>query len=184
MTIDYNAMIAELRQAIEQHEKRISQLEDATRSAKKLPNIQTLSPDQCERIVKLRADLFCNQHAKQGTPKNDLKLFVWFDQKDGKSGHIKPLHFWLYPANRLDPTGESLLARLVQMCEPGWLVGCVTHKTNGTTKRKDHVAVIADTDLMIRIGDHDSWAFDSYQELKPSEEGNSPIARWYWNRPD
>jgi hypothetical protein len=181
-------MIAELMQIIEKPEMRISHVEDTTRPVTKLPVVQTLTPGQCNRIMKLRADLFYNQYAKQGTPKYDLKLFVWFDHKDGKSGHIKPLHFWLYQADRLDPTGESLLARLVQACEPEWLAGCLTHKINGTKKHKDHVAVRVNDTLMIRVGDQDEdfvvWTFDSFEELKVSEKGNSPIARWYWNRPD
>ena len=179
MTTDYDTKIAELQNTLADALTRIAQLEDATRPAKKLPVLQTLTTDHCNRIVKLRADLFHNQIARQGTPKHVLKLFVWLDHKDGKSGHIKPLHFWLYPADRLDPNGDNLLARLVRECEPGWFAGCLTHKTKGTTRHKDHVAIRADDSLIFRVGDHDSWAFDSHQELKPSEDGKSPIARWY-----
>src|SRR5271156_5508403 len=180
MTIDYDTKLAELQNMLADALARIAQLEEATRPAKKLPIVQTLTAEHCNRIVKLRADLFHNERTRQGTPKYVLKLFVWFDHTDGKSGHIKPLHVWLYPADRLDPSGESLLARLVRQCEPGWVAGCLTPKTRGTTKHKDHVAIRAGDTLIFRVGDHDSWAFDSYQELKPSEDGKSPIGRWYW----
>jgi hypothetical protein len=184
MTTDYDTKLAELQTMLADALARIAQLEDATRPAKKLPIIQTLTTDHCNRVVKLRADLFHNQIARQGTPKHVLKLFVWLDHKDGKCGHLKPLHFWLYPVDRLDPNGESLLAQIVRQSQPSWLVGCVTHKTNGTTKHKDHVAALDRNVLLVLVQGGLTATFDSYQELKPSEDGKSPIARWYWNRPE
>jgi hypothetical protein len=157
--------------------------------ATKLPCHQVLAPKDCERIVKMRADLFHNLNAKQGTPKWDLKLFVWFDSTTGKNGTIQPLHFWMQPAFHAYTSGdESLLAELARKIDGRDLIGCLVHrgskaaKASGTIKHKDHVVVRLNDELLIRV---DRWnvIMTEYEASKDDRKSNTPVGRWWWNKP-
>ena len=105
--IDYNYNIEQrlsyLESLVRQQAIEITELReicDDLKPASKLAFLETLGPSDLSRIVKLRADLFHNPGAKQGTPKWDLKVFVWLDSTSGKSGTMQPLHF-LAPTRRV-----------------------------------------------------------------------------------
>ena len=141
---------------------------------KPLPFHKALTREETARIVKIRADLFHNSDARQGGCKDVLKVFVWFDSKKGQRGSIVPLEFWLN-----DPPKEA---------------GHLTHKPRkdrpgikGTVVVEDHTAACrpewADGSVIVRFG---FWlkSLNEYEAMSAHENPRSPIARWYWSKPD
>ena len=163
-----NVQVSDLRAEVATLDERLEEVESKN---KKLPFFKSFTSDETDRIVKVRADYFYNASAKQGQPKHNLRVFCWLNSKKGLRGSIDPWNFWL----KEQGTGS--------------LKGNLTHKggrnrasVKGTEVVRDHIALITGPGrLMLILG---NWLqrFTEYQELpvKP----NSPIARWYWNRPD
>jgi len=167
----------------------LREMYDVLKPASKLPFLETLTPGDLSRIVKLRFDLFYNSGAKQGTPKWDLKTFVWLDSSKGNNGTIQPFHFWLQRVEYMDIMAydDSVLAQLARQVESGTMVGCLTHrgsksaKAKGTVRHKDHVAVVAGNELLLRIG---TWCVhsDGYESTGDGRKPGTPIGRWWWNK--
>jgi len=152
-----------------------------TASKKGLPFHERMTPEVCNRVVKLRADLFDNgAETKKGAVRYKLKLFVWLDSTNGIRGHISPLMFYLTDRLSVDIRG-----------------GMLTHKKKpgikGTMVVRDHEAACPVTNFhafndgkplaTVAIGDHAVWDLTEYEAITPSGGKEAePIARWYWNK--
>jgi hypothetical protein len=147
----YETRIAKLEHDVEGLRKLLNEVLPAN----KLPAMASLAPSDLDRIVKIRADLFHNPTAKQGKPKWVIKMFVWFDNKQAKQGHIKPLLFPMQIGGRFEISAydESLFARMGRRLDETSMIGCLTHKTRGTTKQKDHVVVRSGDALALAVND-------------------------------
>jgi hypothetical protein len=141
---------------------------------KPLPFYKTLTREDAARIVKIRADLFHNPDAKQGGCKDILKVFVWFDSKKGQRGSLVPLEFWL----NKPPKEAGNLTHKPRKDRPG---------IKGTVVIDDHTAQCAsewaDGSVIVRFG---FWlkSLKEYEAIPTHKKDGSPIARWYWNKPD
>jgi hypothetical protein len=159
----------------------------------KLPILRTLIGSTA-RIVKIRVDLFDNKGKGKGVPLWDFKTFVWFDKKIGKSGSIRPLHFWGARAGSIDVMAydQSLYAQIVRNADSDDMIARLTHRgktkndgeaeeIKGTKQDREHVIAMGGRDLFIHISDEFEarLEFDgNYQPDKP----NSPVKKWWWNK--
>jgi hypothetical protein len=144
-------------------------------------------PDR-PHITKVHADLFHNPTARQGAAKYDLKVFVWLDTGGGKNGSIRPLHFHMHFADRLDISShaDDLLSSL--WCkvnsDPTVMIGCIVHqgahvKPKGKLKLRDQVALVLGDELLL-VTPEFNITLGTPDAPKKERKAKAPIKAWTW----
>jgi hypothetical protein len=124
--------------------------------------------DVTHHIVKLRADLFHNPKGGKGADKWKVKLFVWLDSRNGKTGTVVPFIFPLTPAADSDRYDGNAVWKGPQYKR---------HGISGTVPLKDHLCHLIGDICRIDLG---GVAFDR-DEFNANPTGVA-LKRWYWNK--
>lgn len=143
-------------------------------------------------IIKLHADYWCNPTAGQGECKHVIKVLVWLNDlyQHNKNGSIKPIYYWLYPANsdNFSPRpNEWLRDDLAQtLNDTDALVGCPTWKTKGTHMNRDDACILF-SDQVLRFCNTNNEFIDMKADhkkpTKPDAKQNAPTHTWTWYKP-